>query len=64
MSRDSRARQTADEDAAAALVVLALLAGGDGATSTESRSVWGDPAHRLRITAAGPAGWWRSGLPS
>ena len=58
-----RAALRADEDAAAVLVVLASLQSPPAAVPAGPRSAWGDPAHRLRVSGPGGAGWWISGLP-
>jgi len=63
--RASTNSQRDDDDAAAAAVVLTLLAGQTpNVAEPAERTVWGDPAHRLRLTPAPSAtAWWSSGLP-
>jgi hypothetical protein len=55
----------AAEDAAAVVVVLALLADRPAEVSgLTGPSTWSDPAHRLRLAPAPSAtAWWVSGLP-
>jgi hypothetical protein len=57
----------AEEDAAAAATVLALLAlsaPDPETTRPDGVGLWGEPAHRLGVTGLpGTAGWWASGMP-
>lgn len=57
-------RKRDEEDAAAVIAILTALAaaGGDPEPEPATRSVWGDPEHRLGLAPASPVGWWASGL--
>lgn len=54
-----------EEDAATVIAILTALAAAAGEPETEpaTRSVWGDPAHRLGVAGPSRNGWWASGLP-
>ncbi len=46
------------EDAAAVVTVLVALAGRADVDAPEPRSVWSDPAFRLRRPGVGGLAWW------
>ena len=54
-----------EEDAAAVVTVLALLAQSADPETVDDRpvSLWGDPAHQLRQPSAASDDWWASGMP-
>ncbi|WP_420122599.1 acyl-CoA carboxylase epsilon subunit [Nakamurella sp.] len=58
-------RRRDEQDAATVIAILTALAaaGGEPEPDPADRSVWGDPAHRLRLAPASPVAWWASGLP-
>ena len=60
-----QAARRAEEDAAAVVTVLAVLAVStdDQDSALEPTNVWGDPAHVLGVDQPSAAGWWASGLP-
>lgn len=64
--RDTKQRdpkQRDDEDAAAVIAVLTLLAGAHPEPAPRPRDVWGSQSRRLGVRELGDHSWWASGQP-
>ncbi|MGS0686153.1 acyl-CoA carboxylase epsilon subunit [Nakamurella sp. GG22] len=59
-------RERNDHDAATVLAIVLALAAQDVTEATEAsghRTIWSDPAYRLRTPQPSPTGWWASAMP-